>query len=88
MFQGGTKSQDSVHKPQPLRRERRAEAVSNRGPPAYQPNALPLGQTGSLWSFAAGVLFELSEPHSQNRVSVQLVEFSHNNNNKNMGWEV
>ena len=30
-----------------LRRERRAEAVSNRGPSAYQPNALPLGQTGS-----------------------------------------
>ena len=29
-------------------RQRRAEADSNRGPPAYQPNALPLGQTGSL----------------------------------------
>ena len=29
-------------------RERRAEAVSNRGPSAYQPTALPLGQTGSL----------------------------------------
>ena len=27
--------------------ERRAEAESNRGP-AYQPNAVPLGQTGSL----------------------------------------
>ena len=27
--------------------ERRAEAVSNRGPSAYQPNALLLGQTGS-----------------------------------------
>ena len=25
----------------------RAEADSNRGPSAYQPNALPLGQTGS-----------------------------------------
>ena len=35
------KSQDSVHKPQPFWRERRAEAVSNRGPSAYQPNALP-----------------------------------------------
>ena len=43
-----TKSQDSVHKPQPFWRERRAEAVSNRSPSAYQPNALPLGQTGSL----------------------------------------
>ena len=30
-------------------RERRAEAVSNRGPSAYQPNALPLGQTGSFF---------------------------------------
>ena len=30
-------------------RERRAEAVSNRGPSAYQPyNALPLCQTGSI----------------------------------------
>ena len=29
-------------------RERRAEADSNRGPSAYQPNALPLGQAGSL----------------------------------------
>ena len=38
---------DSVYKPQPFRRERRAEAVSNRGPSAYQPNALSLGQTGS-----------------------------------------
>ena len=37
----------NVHKPQPFWRERRAEAVLNRGPSAYQPNALPLGQTGS-----------------------------------------
>ena len=28
-------------------RERRTEAVSNRGPSAYQTNALPLGQIGS-----------------------------------------
>ena len=42
-----TKSQGSVHKPQPFCRERRAEAVLNRGPSAYHPNALPLGQTGS-----------------------------------------
>ena len=28
-------------------RERRAEADSNRSPSAYQPSALPLGQTGS-----------------------------------------
>ena len=32
-------------------RERRAEAVSNRGPSAYKPNALPLGQTGSLFFY-------------------------------------
>ena len=30
-----------------FRRERRAEAESNQGPSAYQPNALPLGQTSS-----------------------------------------
>ena len=30
-----------------FRRERRAEADSNRGPSAYQPDALPLGQSGS-----------------------------------------
>ena len=30
-----------------FRRERRAEADSNRSPSAYQPNVLPLGQTGS-----------------------------------------
>ena len=41
-----TKSQDSVHNPQPFSRERSGEAVSNRGLSAYQPNALPLGQTG------------------------------------------
>ena len=40
-------SHKTVHKPQPFWRERRAEAISNRGPSAYQPNALPLGQTGS-----------------------------------------
>ena len=31
-------------------KSRRAEAVSNRGPSAYQPNALPLGLTGSQHS--------------------------------------
>ena len=42
---------DKVTRPCPQNhnfwRERRAEAVSNRGPSAYQPTALPLGQTGS-----------------------------------------
>ena len=37
-----------VHKPQPLWGERRAKAGLSPGPSAYQPNALPLGQTGSL----------------------------------------
>ena len=47
---GQSHNWDSIHKPQPFWRERRAgEAVSpNRGPSAYQPNAWPLGQTGSL----------------------------------------
>ena len=36
-------------------RERGAEAVSNRGPSAYQPTALPLGQTGS---HVSGSMFE------------------------------
>ena len=36
-------------------RERRAEAVSNRGPSAYQPNALPLGQTGD-WTEQLGLI--------------------------------
>ena len=44
---GQSLSTNSVHKSTPFWRERRAEAVSNRGPSAYQPNALPLGQTGS-----------------------------------------
>ena len=61
-------SQDSVHKPQPFWRERRAEAVSNRGPSAYQPNALPLGQTGSqndvvqLWAIYNIHLYQVNEP--------------------------
>ena len=63
------KSQDSVHKPQPFRRKRRAEAVSNRGPSTYQPNALLLGQTGSqgyqlvlgvYWAIQAGLLTSLT----------------------------
>ena len=32
-----------------LWREGKAEAESNRSPSAYQPNALPLGQAGSLY---------------------------------------
>ena len=37
------KSQDSVHKPQFLKRKE-SRSGSNRGPSAYQPSALPLGQ--------------------------------------------
>ena len=40
-------SHKTVSKDHNFWRERRAEADSNRGPSAYQPNALPLGQTGS-----------------------------------------
>ena len=38
-------------------RERRVEADSNRGPSAYQPNALPLGQTGSRIIIIIAVIF-------------------------------
>ena len=41
-------SHKTVSKDHNFWREKRAEAVSNQGPSAYQPNALPLGQTGSL----------------------------------------
>ena len=37
-----------------LKRRVRAEAESSRGPSAYQPNALPLGQTGSPAEVLAG----------------------------------
>ena len=40
------KSQDSVHKPQFLKRKE-SRSGSNRGPSAYQPSALPLSHTGS-----------------------------------------
>ena len=40
------KSQDSVHRPQLLKRKE-ARAESNRGPSVYNPNSLPLGQAGS-----------------------------------------
>ena len=38
-------------------RERRAEADSNRGPSAYQPNAIPIGQTASLYFYFLAVPF-------------------------------
>ena len=42
-------------------REKRAEAVSNRGPSAYQPNALPLGHTGShCWALQFVLVLLLS----------------------------
>ena len=41
-------SRKTVYTDHNFRRERRAKADLNRGPSAYQPNALPLGQTGSL----------------------------------------
>ena len=40
-----TRSPDSVHKPQFLKREE-SRSGSSRGPSAYQPSALPLGHTG------------------------------------------
>ena len=51
-------SQDSVHKPQHLKRKERRSGFEPRGPSAYQPNALPLGHTGpqkesKAWSVAS-----------------------------------
>ena len=48
------KSQDSVHKPQFLKRKE-SRSRSNQGPSAYQPSALPLGHTGSLPSDGGAV---------------------------------
>ena len=45
-------------------RERRAEAVSNRGPSAYQPNALPLGQTGSQKAHNTNDRLIIIAPHA------------------------
>ena len=39
-----------------------AEAVSNRGPSAYRPNALPLGQTGSLTCSCVGPRNKIGNP--------------------------
>ena len=61
-------------------KERRAEAESNRGPSANQPNALPLGQTGSrrrlgsLWHFTS--LATVKAVHFS--VGQQSVRFSQN----------
>ena len=43
------RSQDSVHKPQFLKKKE-SRRGPNRGPSAYQPRALPLGHTGSLYN--------------------------------------
>ena len=52
-----------------FRKERTAQAVSNRGPSAYQPTALPLGQTGSLSSPPLAPVFlftsDLGEPKGE-----------------------
>ena len=54
------------------RRERRAEAVSNRGPSSYQPNALPLGQTAHRKKFVRNInLFEKMADQVQRNISEQ-----------------
>ena len=50
-------SRKTVSTDHSLWRERGAQADSNRGPSAYQPNALPLGQTGRM--FGAIACFKL-----------------------------
>ena len=41
------KSQDSVHKPQLLKRMQSPSGIEPTGRSAYQPTALPLGHTGA-----------------------------------------
>ena len=62
-----TKSRDSVHN---FLRERRAETDWNRGPSAYQPNALPLGQTGSPVWCSARFFFLVFSTGCQDRAKV------------------
>ena len=54
LFQLWGTSHKSVSTDHNFWRERTAEADSNRSPSAYQPNALPLGQTGSpYWKLSS-----------------------------------
>ena len=46
-------------------KKRRAEAVSNRGPSAYHPTTLPLGQTGSRVSQVLAYSFYSHAPDIQ-----------------------
>ena len=62
----------------PFWRERRAEAALNQGPSTYQPNALPLGQTGSLaihvqtLDSEISVLMEIHKAVNKNLESIQI----------------
>ena len=66
------KSQDSVHKPQFLKRKE-SQSRLNRGPSAYQPSTVPLGHTGSqgdtdleegLYACQSSVMGACGEPES------------------------
>ena len=62
------KSQDSVHRPQFLKRkENHVDSKSNQGPSAYQPNAVPLGQTQcfDFYSLKCGSCILLVLPHME-----------------------
>ena len=59
-------SHKTVHKPQPFWRERRTEAVSNRSPSAYQPNALPLARWRP-WHFYSMMSYLGVPPNSDKR---------------------
>ena len=76
----GTKSQDSVHRPQLLKRK------ESRGPSAYQPNALSLGQTGSqvITGWANKYLNELSLAQSP---TAQFNRLAASHAVDVMGWE-
>ena len=58
LFSVKCKVTKTFHNPELLKREERAEEESNRGP-ACQPNALPLGQTGSHSLWKSGLPFRV-----------------------------
>ena len=66
MFQQSCEGQShkTVFTDHNLWRERRTKADSNRGSSAYQPNALPQGQTGSLKQCTSYWITELKPDHT------------------------
>ena len=61
-----SKSQDSVHRPQFLKRKE-SRSGSNRGPSAYQLRALPLGHSGSHRDLTGLFVYHLEEAERKER---------------------